>query len=89
MLMEAKARGGMTLTALLATSMLMLLSGAPIASADGRPLPVTQTPASTKTSGQVITVSVWGDVSGRVGGGFWWRRAGGCECAGALLDDCR
>jgi len=48
--------------ALFVTSSVMLLLGAPAAMAAGDG-PVTQTPASTKTSGQVITVSVWGNGS--------------------------
>lgn len=54
--METRARRGMALTALLATSVLVLLSGAPAANAEGD-VPVTQTPATAAATGQVIGAS--------------------------------
>jgi hypothetical protein len=69
--METRTRRAMALTALFATNVLMVLSGAPSANAwDKAPPP--PIPASTETTGHMITVSVWGGVStgspGSVGG---------------------
>jgi hypothetical protein len=70
MLRPTGARRGLVLTALVATSALMALSGATTARADfGQPPPPPS--ADAKADGQVITVSVWGNgsKSGSAGSG--------------------
>jgi hypothetical protein len=70
MLMEARTRRVMTLAVVFATSVMALLSGAATANAERGTPP----PADVETSGQIITVSVWGTgsqsgASGSGGGG--------------------